>query len=632
MAKELLDEIQKNDKVDLLKLSPKEINSLRLSRWRARTDLLYLVNNVLEKPDVNQDFNGPLIDLLQKFPKPKTKEEAFEKDKFVEGKWLYTPVQPNIELLQGPRRRLILDFRGSWKTTINCECHSIQWLLNYPTACLAIFQYKLEKAETILKAIKEHFQFNGKFRALFPELCPPPEKIYEYGTKAHFDIWDIEHKRKSTRREKSVMAASLDAGLAGYHFEICKYSDVVEPENTETLEQCQKTIDKFGKAEYLLIGLGYWIDVEGTRYHFGDLYGNILNRRANQIKKLGKSEWEVYCRGIFMPDMDPKERKYTPEELALPDKKDEKGLPIPSFPPNLAGRFGSTEKLLLNAEEDPTNFAAQMRNNPIGGRGGVPDFPILMKGEKFDRPCVIPSSDYKIMPKAYSILSVDFAETVSERANWTVFSHATINRMGETFVDMIVREKWQPHESVKALIKFCNDLKPTYLVMEEVNFTRGLRVAIEGEWQQNPYNYKPTIRWTKRPANKEKEERIRLTLQQPYKLGTLKFVKDHIMPSAWEGLLQELREFPRSTSDDILDSISDIYDTRDWFGKEWGKPIVPNEFIHVMNDPGAQAEWNALIGNVPMEISPLTTDSTNILTPDNLIDSFYANFKSPPGW
>lgn len=1025
MAKELLDEIGKNDKIDVSKLSPREIKELQISRWRARTDLLYLAKNVLEKQDVTEEFNGPLINLLQKFPKPRTKEEAVEKDKFLNGSWIYTPVQPNMELLQGSRRRLILDFRGSWKcldkkqlvrksngayitvdklqvgdliaatktedsleeafvpvlgiehfnqpgyeitfrsgrvltvsnnhpfrtilgwknaedlkpkdrialqahaeepkdakflpdaellgwllgdgsissgncvitshteshrkhiikiceeigltaseskdkkgvaicgyrprlrelnlygctsytkfipeviftanndsikkflygiymtdgclcksglqytsvskdlaegvqklllrlnivsilkphnfrykgrlgtkydvnvedqmmikrflslvpwdkqstwkgydrqynpnintvpkewrelfpkyffargekpqwlkdkwnvnpknpertkslstyngnkafmtdvgiacnneflkflgsdkifwdfvvkiepigeietigvetsskticvddiithnTTLNCECHSIQWLLNYPQACLAIFQYKLEKAETILKSIKEHFQFNGKFRALFPELCPPSDKVYDYGTKAHFDIWDIEHKRRSTRREKSVMAASLDAGLAGYHFEICKYSDVVEPENTETLDQCMKTIDKFGKAEYLLIGLGYWIDVEGTRYHFGDLYGNILGRREKQLKRSGKSEWDVYCRGIFMPDMDPKDRKYVPEELALPDKKDEKGLPIPSFPSVLAGRFGSVEKLLLNEEEDPTNFSAQLRNRPIGGRGGVPDFPIVEKEGNYERPACTPKFEYDNMAKSYSILSVDFAETVSERANWTVFAHATIDRIGRTYVDMIIREKWQPSESVAALIKLCNSLRPTYLVMEEVNFTRGLRVAMEREWQLNPSNYKPSIRWTKRPANKEKEERIRLTLQQPYKTGTLRFVKEKITEPAWNGLIQELREFPRSTSDDILDAISDIFDTRDWFGKEYGKSTVPNEFINILDDPSAQAEFLYATGNIPMETNPSPASTYgSFVSPDDLVESFYSKFR-----
>jgi len=638
MAKELLDEISRKDKIDVTKLSQKEIQSLQISRWRARTDLLYLANNVLGKTLISQEFNGGLINLLQKFPKPKTKEEALEHDRFVAGTWDYKPLVPNMEHLSGARRRLILDHRGSFKTETNCGCHTVQWLLNYPAACIAIFQYKLDKAETILTGIKEHFQFNGKFRALFPELCPPEDKIYNYGTKAHFDVWDVERKRNSSRRESSVMAASLDAGLAGYHFEVCKYSDVVEPENTETLDQCLKTIDKFGKAEYLLIGLGYWIDVEGTRYHFGDLYGNILNRRERQITKLGRSEWDVYCRGIFLPDLpEGVERKFLPEELSYPDKVDENKLPIPCFPPSLAGRFGSVEKLLLNEEEDPVNFSAQMRNRPIGGRGGVADFPLVDDPLPHKcRPCITPKESYEmggvsVLPTSYSILGVDFAETVSERANWTVFAHALIDRLGFTHVDMIVREKWQPHESVDALIKFCNALKPTYLVMEEVNFTRGLRVALEREWQLKPYNYKPSIRWTKRPANKEKEERIRLTLQQPYKTGTLKFVKHKITDAAWAGLLQELREFPRSTSDDILDAISDIFDTRDWFGKEYSKTTIPNEFIQIFNDPAAMGDFMHATGSSPMETTPLSGPNQqahiSIVSPTDLAESFYSKFR-----
>ena len=325
--------------------------------------------------------------------------------------------------------------------------------------------------------------------------------------------------------------------------------------------------------------------------------------------------------------MPEEERKYTPEELALPDKKDADGNPIPSFPPYMSGRFGTVEKLLLTEEEKPANFAAQSRNNPIGGRGGVLDFPVVMKDDKYERPSVCPRAEYEAIAKSYSILSVDFAETVSERANWTVFAHATIDRVGRTYIDMLVREKWQPHESVKYLLSICNKLRPTYLVMEEVNFTRGLRVALEREWQTNPANYKPSIRWTKRPANKEKEERIRLTLQQPYKTGDIRFVKDKITDTAWAGLIQELREFPRSTSDDILDAISDIFDTRDWFGKEYGKSTVPNEYVPIFDDPTAVTEFIIATGNLPMDTGPFNSDSTCIVTPDNLIESFYGNFR-----
>lgn len=628
MAKELLDEISRNDNVDVTKLSPKELKSLKTSRWRARTNLLYLANNVLGKDRISEEFHGGLINKLQKFKKP-TEVEFEKNDVFKDGSWIYTPVIP-MEQLPGLRRRLILDFRSAGKTTLNCECHTLQWHLNYPMACIAIFQYKLEKAETILKAIKDHYLTNGKFRALFPEYCPPKEKINDFGTKAHFDIWQIDKRRPSPRRERSVMTASLDAGLSGYHFEVMKFSDVVETENTETLDQCLKTIDKFGKAEFLLTGKNYWIDVEGTRYHFGDLYGDIL-KKIESHKVAGRKFWDVYARGIYVPQLPSGEtRQFSVEELAYPDLLDENGKPMYSYPKNLEGIFGDIDMIMQGEIDDPVNFAAQYRNRPIGGRGGVPDFPIVEKNGTYDRPAIMPLRDYKSLPKAFSILSVDFAETVSERANWTVFAHATIDRMGRTYVDTIIREKWQPSESVKELIDYCNALRPTYLVMEEVNFTRGLRVAIEGQWQLNPSNYKPIIRWTKRPTNKEKEERIRLTLQQPYKTGSLRFVKENIdimAPKSWAALIQEFREFPKSTSDDILDAVSDIYDTRDWFGKEFDKEPYKNYYANIVDDPMAQALFVAAIGNTPLETAPVQNDSSNFMTPDTLFEHFYAQFK-----
>ena len=212
MPNNIVEEIDPNTSINAHDLGAKEIEQLREARWRARHDFFFLANTVLGKDLICPEFNGNLVNLLQKFPKP-SEVQAKMNDRWTSDGWKYTPLIPRMTELPGKRRKLILDFRSSLKTSCNCEVHSIQWSLNYPLACIAIFQYKLEKAESILSSIKQHFLYNARFRALFPELCPPPDKLKDFGTKSKFSLYNINEIRKTARREDTFMTAALEAVL-----------------------------------------------------------------------------------------------------------------------------------------------------------------------------------------------------------------------------------------------------------------------------------------------------------------------------------------------------------------------------------------------------------------------------------
>jgi hypothetical protein len=42
-------------------IDEKMLHQLKLMRWKARTDLIWLCNNVLGFPDINEKIHGPLI-------------------------------------------------------------------------------------------------------------------------------------------------------------------------------------------------------------------------------------------------------------------------------------------------------------------------------------------------------------------------------------------------------------------------------------------------------------------------------------------------------------------------------------------------------------------------------------------
>lgn len=317
--------------INLKNASPEVEEQLREARWRCRTDLIFLCNYVLGYNDVTEELHGPVVDILQKFPLPPI-EKRRECDKLVNGVWQYTPAQ-NIEDLEGKRRMLLLDSRGFLKTTINCIAHSIQWLLNYPDMAIMIVQSNSDKAEMILSEIKAKFQANERFRALFPEYCPQ-KRINDWGRR---DRITVECKRLSNPRggvhehkEESIITASIERGMAGVHVDLIKFSDVVDVSNINA-EGIKTVISNFALMQNLLVGPLYWIDVEGTRYNHGDLYGNIIETEEKLPPEL--KEWKIFVRGATVRDWGDQPEQFTMESVMLkPEKLDEKGYPVSRWP------------------------------------------------------------------------------------------------------------------------------------------------------------------------------------------------------------------------------------------------------------------------------------------------------------
>jgi hypothetical protein len=374
--------------VGVTQLSPAEYEAWRINRWRARTDLGFLCRNVLNYVDVDDVYHAPVLNILQKFRKP-SREEFNRNAETPEGgydfmdkagKWHYKPLVP-MQKLPGKRRRLIIDSRGCLKTTINAQAHTIQWILNYPDCAINIIQSTGDKADAIIGEIKQHFIGNPSFRVMFPELCPT-KQLGDFGTKAAFTTPG--RNPAVTRKEPTVMAGSIDKGSAGYHYDVMKFSDIVEMNNSRTEDQLLGVVNSYFMMENLLVSPGYWIDVEGTRYAFGDLYGKLIKQWEKDKAKGIDPSWDLIVRGIFVKDTGGKPPQYTPEECKLPDLLDKNGKPISVWPVSADGtpRF-NIDELLREEEMSPLIFSSQKRNHPRSSADGSAPFPVDESYPKF---------------------------------------------------------------------------------------------------------------------------------------------------------------------------------------------------------------------------------------------------------
>lgn len=548
---------------------PDVIEKLRTARWRARTDLLFLCNEILNYRDVCESVHGGLIDRLQKFARPLTKEDRRKFDRFENGRWLYTPIVP-MQKLPGKRRLLVLDFRGALKSTINVIAHSIQWIINYPDIAILIVQSTSDKAEALLSEIKRHFQANPRFRQLFPEHCPQ-RRINEWGTQAAFTT----EARTSgcTRKEPTVMAVGIETGSAGYHFDVIKFSDIVEQKNSKTPEQCAAIADNFYMMENLLVSPNYWIDVEGTRYHFADIYGQIIENEWNRVPAESR-KWNFYVRSCFRRRTpDGRSEKFTPDELTLPFLLDENGKRIPWWPYDASGNPRFTLEALESMErQNPYIFSCQQLNSPSAA--GMTIFtvndsrPVKIRREVFEE---------KIRVSHYDI-TVDTAESDSISANYSAIVVGAWSGHGKCYVTEIVHGKFLPDKLIQKIIETAVKYRPRLnsVKIEKTPFVTGLMAGLRRHMDLAEV-YIP-IELIPRDTRTSKIERITNTLQPWYNAGDVVFVDDlgiddeEERARVWGHLLRELEQFPLSKTDDLLDAISDLFQNKQWFGRETPRP------------------------------------------------------------
>lgn len=572
-------------------MTKEQLKKVRELRWKCRTDLLFLSQIILgEEYHMEEKTHRPVCNHLQQFPTP-NEEEFVENDQYINGKWVYRPIKKMVDL-PGARRMLLLDSRGFSKSTLNCVAHSIQWVLNYPNVALLIVQANLMKVQTVIKGIKAPFQYNETFRALFPEHCPQG-KVDDWGTMDRFTTMARTDKN---RREPTILGLSLDAGAAGLHFHVMKFSDIVEQDNSRNLDQSNKVIGSFQMFRNLLDRPDYWIDVEGTRYSYADLYGSIIDANVTRIKNGKPAEWKIFARGCYRKDVSSldeglrKEPKFTPDELDCPDLLDAKGQPVSNWPEKFSVEFLEAERTDPVTPDSEIIFATQRRNNPLD----VKDTAQTFDPRKFT---VISRENYRKIPLAYRQVTVDTASTQKVRSNYTAITIGAWSKNGKLYIEDIIHGKFLPEEIVFHLFNCAKRYsspseRPQMYFIEKTSYVEGLMPTINRaqdtgklyipdslkekygkEW--NVGDIRLPITLLPRETTISKQDRIRFSLQSPYSNGDLIFLDDI---SCLDYARQEFSKFPQFHTDDIIDTIADQFQEKEYFGRLAARKQTFEEF------------------------------------------------------
>ena len=159
-------------------------------------------------------------------------------------------------------------------STINTFAGGIQEALIDPETAICIFANNIKIARPFLSQIKEELESNERLKDVYSDaLFKDPRK--------QSPQWSLDGglilKRKGNPKESTFEAHGLiDALPTGKHFPFLFYDDIINEKNVTNPEQIKKAVERTELSFPLGIGEKTRRRFSGTRYHYGDSYGQLI--------------------------------------------------------------------------------------------------------------------------------------------------------------------------------------------------------------------------------------------------------------------------------------------------------------------------------------------------------------------
>ena len=161
-------------------------------------------------------------------------------------------------------------------STFNTFAGAIQEALIDPETRICIFSNNKGTARPFLQQIKDELESNADLKRLYPDV------LYE-NPRSDAPMWSLDNglvvKRTGNYREATFEAHGvIDALPTGKHFPILLYDDIITEKNVTNPEQIAKATERTELSFPIGIGEKTRRRMSGTRYHFADSYGQLMDR------------------------------------------------------------------------------------------------------------------------------------------------------------------------------------------------------------------------------------------------------------------------------------------------------------------------------------------------------------------
>jgi hypothetical protein len=166
--------------------------------------------------------------------------------------------------------------RYHYKSTIQTFAGAIQEALVDPETRICIFSNNKGTARPFLQQIKDELEGNEDLKRLYPD-------VLWQSPRSEAPLWSLDNgltvKRKGNFREATFEAHGvIDALPTGKHFPFLFYDDIITEKNVTNPEQIAKATERTELSFPIGIGEKTRRRMVGTRYHFADSYGQLMER------------------------------------------------------------------------------------------------------------------------------------------------------------------------------------------------------------------------------------------------------------------------------------------------------------------------------------------------------------------
>jgi len=166
-------------------------------------------------------------------------------------------------------RTLLLAPRGHGKSSIAGIAYVVWKVVCDPDVRVLIVSNTHEQARVFLREVRAHLEGNAAFRGLFGDV-----------RAGRWTDGELLVKRSRVAKEATITAAGANGLVVGRHFDVVVGDDIVDEENSWCEAQRGKLLTWFYKTLYPCVEPGGELHLIGTRYHGGDLYGEIIRRSS----------------------------------------------------------------------------------------------------------------------------------------------------------------------------------------------------------------------------------------------------------------------------------------------------------------------------------------------------------------
>lgn len=401
--------------------------------------------------------------------------------------------------------QLILEPRGCFKTSCITIGYSIFSILHNNNIRILLDSEDLSITKTFLREIKGHFESNEELIKLYGN------HVGDKWTEAEIIVGS---RTKKHLKEPTIATSGIETTRVSQHYDLIILDDPHSQQNIGTPEQIEKVKTHF-KLLFSLLDPGGKIIVIGTRWHFADLYSEIIEKETERRKMGLPKRFRI------------RKRKAIDEDGNL------------HFPTRLTEEFLRDTKI----EQGSYVFSCQYQNEPVD-----------QDSAKFKKSWFKFYGD-KVPPNLTITAVLDPAISEKDTACYTAITVVGTDLDGYMYVLDLYRARINPTETINAIFMMQEKWNPHRFGIEVVAYQKTLKYWLQERFVEtrkwiNIVELKTDTRITKP---------MRIEALVPYvENGLIAFpgFSSNTVPLHIKPLVEEMEQFPVGKYVDCLDSLA----------------------------------------------------------------------------